>query len=105
MPWKENRTVDLRAQLIEDHNEGHSIAALAEIYNVSRKTVYKWLERHEEGGVAGLADRRRAPQHSAKLSEEIVAHILDAPAARLLHYRIKQQLSGKLLNLEGSEIA
>jgi transposase InsO family protein len=79
MPWKENRTLDLRVQLIRDYGDGHSISALAEIYEVSRKTIYKWLGRHEEAGVAGLADRRRTPQHSpGKLSEEIIAQIVAA---------------------------
>ncbi len=71
--------MDLRVQLIHDYNEGESVSALAEIYAVSRKTVYKWLERHETGGVAALADRRRTPHHSpSKLSDEILAHILAA---------------------------
>ena len=46
--------MDLRVQLIQDYDEGESISALAEIYGVSRKTIYKWLERHEAEGVAGL---------------------------------------------------
>jgi putative transposase len=79
MPWKENKTMDLRVQLIHDHEEGQSIAELAEIYDVSRKTIYKWLARHDAGGVAGLADRSRAPQHSPrKLSDDIVAKIIAA---------------------------
>lgn len=79
MPWKENRTVDLRVQLIHDYSEGHSISALAEMYDVSRKTIYKWLARHEEGGVAGLADRSRVPQHiPGKLSEEVITQIIAA---------------------------
>jgi putative transposase len=79
MPWKENRTMDLRIQLIQDYREGHSIAALAEIYQVARKTVYKWLERHAADGVAGLADRSRAPHASpGKLSDQVIAHIVAA---------------------------
>jgi putative transposase len=79
MPWKENRTMDLRVQLIEDYNEGESIAALGEIYSVSRKTIYKWLERHAAEGVAGLADRSRTPLHfPGKVPQEIEAHILAA---------------------------
>ena len=58
--------MDLRVQLIEDYNEGESIEALAETYNVSRKTIYKWLARHEESGAAGLADRRRTPHRSPR---------------------------------------
>jgi transposase InsO family protein len=79
MPWKENKTMDLRVQLIQDYNEGESIAGLAEIYSVSRKTIYKWLERHDAEGVAGLADRSRKPLYSpGKVSEEVIAHIVAA---------------------------
>ena len=79
MPWKENRTLDLRVQLIHDYGEGRSISDLSESYAVSRKTIYKWLGRHEEAGVAGLADRRRTPRHSpGKLGEEIIAQIIAA---------------------------
>jgi putative transposase len=79
MPWKESKTMDLRGQLIQDYDEGESIAALAEIYGVARKTIYKWLERHDAAGVAGLADRSRAPQHTPhKLSEDVIAEIIAA---------------------------
>ena len=79
MPWKENKTMDLRVQLIEEYEEGESIAALAELYGVARKTVYKWLARHAAEGVAGLADRSRAPHGwPHQLSEETKAHIIAA---------------------------
>ena len=79
MPWKESKTMDLRVQLIHDHEEGESISALSEIYGVARKTIYKWLERHDAAGVAGLANRSRAPQHSPhKLSEDVIADIIAA---------------------------
>jgi transposase InsO family protein len=64
MPWKDLRVEQLRLLLIQDHEEGASISELAGIYAVSRKTIYKWLERHEEQGVAGLADRSRRPHES-----------------------------------------
>ncbi len=71
--------MDLRVQLIQDYEEGESIAALAGIYSVARKTIYKWLARHEAEGVVGLADRSRAPQHCpGKLSDEVIAHIIKA---------------------------
>jgi putative transposase len=79
MPWKESKTMDLRVQLIHDHEEGESISALSEIYGVARKTIYKWLERHDAAGVAGLADRSRAPQHCPhKLSADVIAEIIAA---------------------------
>jgi transposase InsO family protein len=71
--------MDLRVQLIQDYDEGESIAALAEVYDISRKTIYKWLERHDKEGVAGLADRSRAPHESPhKVSEETMAQIIAA---------------------------
>ena len=74
MPWKENTTMDLRVRLIQEYHEGESIAALAEMYGVARKTVYKWLARHDAAGVAGLADRSRVPKHiPGRVSEEVVA--------------------------------
>jgi putative transposase len=79
MPWKESKPMDLRVQLIQEHEEGESVTALAEIYGISRKTVYKWLDRHGVAGVAGLADRSRAPLHCpGKLSEEMIAAIIAA---------------------------
>lgn len=71
--------MDLRVQLIQDYQEGESIAALAEIYGIARKTIYKWLERHKEEGAAGLADRSRAPQHCpGKVSGEVITEIIAA---------------------------
>jgi putative transposase len=71
--------MDLRVQLIRDHDEGQSISALAEVYGISRKTIYKWLGRNEAEGVAGLADRSRKPQQCpGRLSEEVIAAIIAA---------------------------
>ncbi len=54
MPWKESNTMDQRVQLIQDHQDSlYSISELAELYEISRETVYKWLERHEAEGAAG----------------------------------------------------
>src|SRR6202000_3209770 len=79
MPWKESNTMDLRVRLIQDHREGHSISALAEIYEVSPNTVYKWLERYASEGAAGLANRSHAPLHSpSQLSPEVIADIVAA---------------------------
>lgn len=71
--------MDLRVQLIQDYSEGYSVSALGEMYGVSRKTIYKWLARHQAEGAAGLADRNRRPHHSpSKLSDDIMTHIVAA---------------------------
>jgi putative transposase len=79
MPWKESKPMDLRVGLIQEYDDGVSIAALAEIYGISRKTIYKWLDRHAVGGVAALADRSRAPLHCPhRVTEKIIADIIEA---------------------------
>ena len=71
--------MDLRAKLMEEYEEGESIAALSEIYEVSRKTIYKWLKRYQDSGVAGLAERSRAPHtRPQQLSEELAGQIVQA---------------------------
>lgn len=71
--------MDVRAKLVEDYQEGETITALGEIYGVSRKTIYKWLGRFEEAGVAGLAERSRAPhRRPQQVSDELTARIVAA---------------------------
>lgn len=65
MPWKESNALEQRKAFITEWSKGgRSITELSRFFEISRKTAYKWLERFELGGRAGLADRSRAPQHS-----------------------------------------
>jgi putative transposase len=62
MPWQEVCYMEQRMRFITAVlNEEDSMAALCEEYGVSRKTGYKWLERYQEHGPAGLEDRSHAP--------------------------------------------
>jgi Helix-turn-helix domain len=81
MPWKENRTMDLRVQLIQDYENGENISALAEVYEVSRKTIYKCLARHAGEGMAGLADRSRTPHTWSHGFADNLVHIIDRASA------------------------
>lgn len=85
MPWKETCPMDQKVQMIGDWLSGeHSIAELGELYRVSRKTVYKWVERYEAMGLPGVEELSRAPiSHSNALSEEIVEMIVGAKLAHL----------------------
>ena len=68
-----------RLLLVQDYEEGASITELAAIYGISRKTIYKWLERHERQGVIGLADLSRRPHESPnRVSAEVEKAIVDA---------------------------
>lgn len=56
--------MDERMRMIGSWMSGdYAVSELAAEYGVSRKTVYKWIERHEAGGWAALEDQSRAPRH------------------------------------------
>ena len=64
MPWQESRVVDERMAFIVDfQREEYGMAELCRRYGVSRKTGYKLRDRFLAEGIAGLADRSRAPHH------------------------------------------
>jgi transposase len=51
-------SVASRAQMVLWHDEGHSVPEIAAMMGTSKVTVYKWLERYEEGGMAALETRK-----------------------------------------------
>jgi putative transposase len=84
MPWKETCPMKQRVAMIGDWiKDESSIAELSRIYGVSRVTIYKWLERFEAEGPAGIREHSRAPhRHPNAVPEEMVTVIV---AARLNH--------------------
>ena len=73
MPWKEHNVLEERWRFIEDwKSEDWNLAELSEIYGVSRKTAYKWLQRYQDDGRDGLEDQSRAPRkHANEVSSEM----------------------------------
>jgi transposase InsO family protein len=62
MPWKETCSMDQRVAFIADWlRQEWSMTELAERYQISRKTAYKWVARYETDPEHGLAERSRAP--------------------------------------------
>lgn len=60
MPWRELTPMDLKMLFIADYLQGPpSFSALCEAYEINRKTGYKWVERYEKEGPAGLEERSR----------------------------------------------
>src|ERR1700676_2534114 len=78
MGWMETCAVDERMRFViaaEKHEE--SLAAVCRRFGVSRRVGYKWLERYQEAGIAGLWDRSRAPLHHPQaVAEEIAERCL-----------------------------
>src|ERR1700753_1688149 len=79
MGWMETRVVDERMRFVMaalEHEE--AFAAVCRRFGVSRRVGYKWVERYEAEGVAGLLDRSRAPHGhpqamTSALSEQCLA--------------------------------
>ena len=80
MPWKENSLMDQKIQLIVDYQRhAMSISELSQLYGVSRRIVYKWINRYLRYGPDGLHDRSRKPAHSPRHTpEHIVSALLEA---------------------------
>ena len=78
MPWQERSPMDLRLQFVRDWQSGcWSMTELCADYQISRKTGYKWIARHEASGRAGLEDRSRRPHHNPHTTaKELVAPLI-----------------------------
>jgi transposase InsO family protein len=61
MPWKVMHAMDQRHEMFLQYEAGESIAELSRLYQVSRPTIYKWIERYQQQGPAGLNEHSRAP--------------------------------------------
>lgn len=75
--------------------DGVNLAALCRRFAVSRKTAYKWIERHRAGGEAALADRSRRPRRMrsptpSALEQRVLAVRDQHPAwgGRKIHRRL-----------------
>jgi len=103
MPWKERNTMSERVSLINDYLSGDfGVSDLSVEYEVSRKTIYKWIGRYESDGWEGLKDLSRAPlRHPNATSQEAERAILELKARKPFWGAPK--LHRKLIDLLGEE--
>ena len=89
-----------RIKMISEYESGeHTISELAEYYEVSRKTVYKWVERFQALGWEGLKDQSRAPRHHPNaIGAEIQRQLLELKASKPLWGapKLRHKLLGRL---------
>src|SRR5215510_6898915 len=80
MPWRETCPMDERSIFIAEWLRGEvSVSELCRLFGVSRKTGYKWWNRFQEEGRAGLSDKSRAPgSHPNAVSESVIAMLVSA---------------------------
>lgn len=78
MPWRETRPMDQRMQFIADYlRQSLNMSELCQVYGVSRKTGYKWIERYLAEGPQGLEEQSRRPgSHPNQTPEEIVEALI-----------------------------
>jgi putative transposase len=77
MPWSQLSPMDQKTQFIADYlRRSLSVTELCEHYGISRKTGYKWIERYEREGPAGLAERSRRPHVCPTQTPEEVVQAL-----------------------------
>ena len=79
MPWSETSLMDQRIQFVADFlRDTLSLTELSQLYGVSRKTAYKWIDRYLRLGPAGLEQRSRRPRHAPnETPSEIVTAFLE----------------------------
>src|SRR6266700_4818693 len=78
MPWKETGPMNERLKFIAacQQDDGDNFAALCRQFGISRKTGYKWLERFERQGPAGLDDLPPAPREPPHRKEAALVDLL-----------------------------
>jgi transposase InsO family protein len=72
MPWLETSPMEERVDFVREYASGlFTMTELASQYGISRKTGYKWLDRHAAEGLAGLHDRSRRPHASPQTTDPV----------------------------------
>lgn len=86
MPWSTRDTMSLRDEFVTlARQDGANRRELCRRFGISAQTCYKWLDRFERYGAAGLADVSRRPKSMpsitpSPLAEAVVALRLEHPA-------------------------
>ncbi len=78
MSWLERDIMSLKEQFISKIKSAEfSVAELCRQFNISRKTAYKWIDRHNSDPIFGLTEQSRRPLSSPnRIKEEVLELIL-----------------------------
>src|SRR3954471_7400006 len=94
MPWQEWSPVNLRMRFVTDWQAGcWTMTELCADYQISRKTGYKWVARHDTSGAAGLHDHSSRPHHSPQATAPKVVAALVALRQRHPRWGAKKLLA------------
>ena len=77
MPWIKTKPMDQKIQLISDWLTSYfNVTDLSQKYGISRKIIYKWLNRYEEHGLEGLREESRRPKHSPNQTSDDLIELI-----------------------------
>jgi putative transposase len=78
MSWAPTDLMHQRFLFVSEVRNGAlTVAQICTLFGISRKTGYKWLARHEEGGRRALADRSRRPHSNVRaVPDAVVARVI-----------------------------
>lgn len=94
MPWKEICAMDQKMQMIKYwKNNQVTLTDLSLLFEVSRKTVYKWIGRYKKDGPMGLEERSRAPLRHPNATEKGMANKILAAKRRYKRWGPKKILA------------
>lgn len=100
MPWRVSGVMEERSRFVLEYEGGlYNMAELCRAYGIARKTGYKWWERYQAEGLAGLEERGRAPErHPNQTPQAIERALLELRRAhmrwgarKLRHYLAERQ--------------
>jgi transposase InsO family protein len=75
---RELNVVEQRYRAVLEVLSGIPVIEVAERYGVARQTVHRWVSRYQAEGIAGLADRSRAPKrHPWQIPAQVEALICE----------------------------
>ena len=106
MPWKEVKPMQQKVLFIADYlRRGTSMMDLCATYGISRKTGYKWIQRYQQLGLEGLAERSRrpvlspsrVPYHMQQAIIELRQQFQTAPGAKKLQVLLAQRYPNEVL--------
>jgi transposase len=102
-------SVASRAQIVLWHDEGHSAPGIAAMMGTSKVTVYKWLQRYQEGGLAAL-ESRKSTGRPREISGEVRSRILalakqSPPEGTGLSHWSSTQMARYLKKHEGIDVS
>lgn len=60
-----------REQWMQAYESGERLSEIARRHQISRKALYKWVERYQEYGLEGLKDLSRAPRNHPQAVSEL----------------------------------